>query len=159
MHKMRKLEEFVIEKLKVTKGSGIPNLLSILESTNREEFNLQLINLLECLKDDSNLPIADLEEVHDDLKKLDEKYQNGNDTFLWITDKLMQYGTWDELYSVYWSRANNSIRNYNSGVEGFKSFLCYYTERLYSKGVFILTENKELMKQIDILKKKAESSV
>ena len=156
MHKMRKLEEFVIEKLKVTKGSGIPNLLSILESTNREEFNLQLINLLECLKDDSNLPIADLEEVHDDLKKLDEKYQNGNDTFLWITDKLMQYGTWDELYSVYWSRANNSIRNYNSGVEGFKSFLCYYTERLYSKGVFILTENKELMKQIDILKKKAE---
>ena len=153
---MRKLEEFVIEKLKVTKGSGIPNLLSILESTNREEFNLQLINLLECLKDDSNLPIADLEEVHDDLKKLDEKYQNGNDTFLWVTDKLMQYGTWDELYSVYWSRANNSIRNYNSGVEGFKSFLCYYTERLYSKGVFILTENKELMKQIDILKKKAE---
>ena len=156
---MIKLEEFVIEKLKVTKGSGIPNLLSILESTNREEFNLQLINLLECLKDDSNLPIADLEEVHDDLKKLDEKYQNGNDTFLWVTDKLMQYGTWDELYSVYWSRANNSIRNYNSGVEGFKSFLCYYTERLYSKGVFILTENKELMKQIDILKKKAESSV
>ena len=153
---MRKLEEFVIEKLKVTKGSDVPNLLSILDSTNREEFNLQLKNLLEYLKDDSDLPIADLEEVHDDLKKLDEKYQNGNDTFLWVTDKLMQYGTWDELYSVYWSRANNSIRNYNSGVEGFKSFLCYYTERLYSKGVFILTENKELMKQIDILKKKAE---
>ena len=156
---MIKLEEFVIEKLKVTKGSGIPNLLSILESTNREEFNLQLINLLECLKDDSNLPIADLEEVHDDLKKLDEKYQNGNDTFLWVTDKLMQYGTWDELYSVYWSRANNSIRNYNSGVEGFKSFLCYYTERLYSKGVFILTENKELMKQINYLMEKAERRV
>ena len=156
---MRKLEEFVIEKLKVTKESGVPNLLSILESTNREEFNLQLINLLECLKDDSNLPIADLEEVHDDLKKLDEKYQNGNDTFLWVTDKLMQYGTWDELYSVYWSRANNSIRNYNSGVEGFKSFLCYYTERLYSKGIFILTENKELMKQINYLMQKAEPRV
>ena len=156
---MRKLETYVNEKLRVTKGSGIPNLLSILESTNREEFNLQLINLLECLKDDSNLPIADLEEVHDDLKKLDEKYQNGNDTFLWVTDKLMQYGTWDELYSVYWSRANNSIRNYNSGVEGFKSFLCYYTERLYSKGVFILTENKELMKQINYLMQKAEPRV
>ena len=156
---MIKLKEFVIEKLKVTKESGVPNLLSILESTNREEFNLQLINLLECLKDDSNLPIADLEEVHDDLKKLDEKYQNGNDTFLWVTDKLMQYGTWDELYSVYWSRANNSIRNYNSGVEGFKSFLCYYTERLYSKGVFILTENKELMKQINYLMQKAEPRV
>ena len=153
---MRKLETYVNEKLKVTKSSSVPDLSALLESKNIKEFNLQLINLLEYLKDASNLPIADLEEVHNDLKKLDEKYQNGNDTFLWVTDKLMQYGTWDELYSVYWSRANNSIRNYNSGVEGFKSFLCYYNEILYSKGVFILTENKELMKQIDILKKKAE---
>ena len=153
---MRKLETYVNEKLKVTKSSSVPDLSALLESKNIKEFNLQLINLLEYLKDASNLPVADLEEVHDDLKKLDEKYQNGNDTFLWVTDKLMQYGTWDELYSVYWSRANNSIRNYNSGVEGFKSFLCYYNEILYSKGVFILTENKELMKQIDILKKKAE---
>ena len=153
---MRKLETYVNEKLTVTKSSSVPDLIALLESKNIKEFNLQLINLLEYLKDNSNLPIADLEEVHDDLKKLDEKYQNGNDTFLWVTDKLMQYGTWDELYSVYWSRANNSIRNYNSGVEGFKSFLCYYNKISYSKGVFILTENKELMKQIDILKKKAE---
>ncbi len=153
---MKKLEEFVIEKLKVTKGSGVPNLLSMLECTNIEEFNLQLRNLLEYLKDDSNLPMADLEEVQNDLKKLDEKYQNGNDTFLWVNDKLMQYGTWDELYSVYWSRANNSIRNYNSGVEGFKTFLCYDVEMSYSKGVFVITENKELMKQINYLMQKAE---
>ena len=153
---MKKLEEFVIEKLKVTKGSGVPNLLSMLECTNIEEFNLQLINLLEYLKDDSNLPMADLEEVQNDLKKLDAKYQNGNDIFLWINDRLMQYGTWDELYSVYWSRANNSIRNYNNGVEGFKTFLCYDVERSYSKGVFVITENKELMKQIDYLMRKAE---
>ena len=153
---MKKLEEFVIEKLKVTKGSGVRDLLSMLECTNIEEFNLQLINLLEYLKDCSDLPMADLEEVQNDLKKLDEKYQNGNDTFMWVNDKLMQYGTWDELYSVYWSRANNSIRNYNSGVIGFKAFLCYDVERSYSKGVFVISENSELMKQIDILKKKAE---
>ena len=155
---MRKLEEFVIEKLKVTKGSGVPNLLSLLECTNIEEFNLQLRNLLEYLKGDSDLPIADLEEVQNDLKKLDTKYQNGNDIFLWINDRLMQYGTWDELYSVYWSRANNSIKNYNTGIVGFKDFLYYDVEIPYSKGVFIITKNKELMKQIDILKKKAEPS-
>ena len=153
---MKKLEEFVIEKLKVTKGSGVPNLLSMLECTNIEEFNLQLRNLLEYLKDDSDLPIADLEEVQNDLKKLDTKYQNGNDIFLWINDRLMQYGTWDELYSVYWSRANNSIKNYNTGIVGFKDFLYYDVEIPYSKGIFIITKNKELMKQIDILKKKAE---
>ena len=156
---MIKLEEFVIEKLKVTKGSCVPNLLSLLECTNIEEFNLQLRNLLEYLKDDSDLPIADLEEVQNDLKKLDTKYQNGNDIFLWINDRLMQYGTWDELYSVYWSRANNSIKNYNTGIVGFKDFLYYDVEILYSKGVFIITKNKELMKQIDALKKKAEPSV
>ena len=156
---MKKLEEFVIEKLKVTKGSGVPNLLSMLECTNIEEFNLQLRNLLEYLKDDSDLPIADLEEVQNDLKKLDTKYQNGNDIFLWINDRLMQYGTWDELYSVYWSRANNSIKNYNTGIVGFKDFLYYDVEIPYSKGVFIITKNKELMKQIDVLKKKAEPSV
>lgn len=153
---MRKLETYVNEKLKVTKGSGVPNLLLLLECTNIEEFNLQLRNLLEYLKNDSDLPIASLEEVENDLKRLDKKYQNGNDTFLWVNNRLMQYGTWDELYSLYWSRANNSIRNYNSGVEGFKAFLCYDDERPYSKGVFIITENDELMKQIDILKKKAE---
>lgn len=156
---MKRLEEFVIEKLKVTKGSGVPNLLSLLECTNIEEFNLQLRNLLEYLKDDSDLSIADLEEVQNDLKKLDTKYQNGNDIFLWINDRLMQYGTWDELYSVYWSRANNSIKNYNTGIVGFKDFLYYDVEIPYSKGVFIITKNKELMKQIDILKKKAEPSV
>ena len=66
---MKKLEEFVIEKLKVTKGSGVPNLLSLLECTNIEEFNLQLRNLLEYIKDDSDLPIADLEKIENDLKK------------------------------------------------------------------------------------------
>ena len=60
---MRKLETYVNEKLKVTKGSGVPNLLLLLECTNIEEFNLQLRNLLEYLKDDMDLPIADLKEV------------------------------------------------------------------------------------------------
>ena len=141
---MIKLEEFVIEKLKVTKGSGVPNLLSMLECPNIEEFNLQLRNLLEYLKNDSGSPVADLEEVQKDLKKLDAKYQNGNDIFLWINDRLMQYGTWDESYSVYWSRANNSIKNYNTGIVGFKDFLYYDAEIPYSKGVFIITKNKAI---------------
>ena len=152
---MKKLETYINEKLRVTKGSGVPNLLSMLESTNREEFNLQLKNLLEYLKDDSDLPIADLEDGQNGDKTLGMKYQNGNDTFLWVTDKLMRYGTWNEMYSVYWANANNHVNCIN-GIEGFKYFSCYYTELQYSKGVFIITKNKELMRQIDILKKKAE---
>ena len=154
---MRKLETYINEKLKVTKGSGVPNLLSILESTNREEFNLQLKNLLEYLKDDSDLPIADLEDIENgSFKKIDSKYKSRNDTFLYVYGKLIDYGTWDEMYSVYWSRVNNSIRNFINAREGFKDFICNDDEIMQSKGVFIITENPVLMKQIDILMKKSD---
>ena len=151
---MRKLETYVNEKLTVTKSSSVPDLIALLESKNIKEFNLQLINLLEYLKDNSNLPIADLEEVHDDLKKLDEKYQNGNDTFSWIGDVIF-YGTWDDVYSMSWSN-QFKVRNYKNGRDGFKDFVCSDNELSKSKGVFIITENDVLMEQIDILKKKAD---
>ena len=156
---MRKLETYINEKLKVTKGSGVPNLISILESANREEFNLQLKKLLEYLKDDSDLPIADLEDGQNGYKKLDMKYQNRNDTFLWVENTLIYYGTWDESYSTYWSRNNNIVKTITNGREGFKDFICTDREIMQSKGVFIITENEELMKQIDILKKKADPVV
>ena len=72
---MRKLETYINEKLRITKGSGVPNLILILESTNSEEFKLECENLLEYLKDDSNLPIAELEDgdFEDGIKKLKKK--------------------------------------------------------------------------------------
>ena len=156
---MRKLETYINEKLKVTKGSGVPNLLSILDSNNREEFNLQLKKLLEYLKDDSDLPIAELDGYQNDFKILAAKYKNGNDTFLWVRNNFIYYGTWDESYSVYWSRNNNIVKAITNGREGFKDFVCTDREIMQSKGVFIITKNEELMKQIDILKKKADPIV
>ena len=153
---MRKLETYINEKLKVTKGSGVPNLISIIASNTREEFKLQLKNLLEYLKDDSDLPIAELDGYQNDFKILAAKYKNGNDTFLWVRNNFIYYGTWDESYSVYWSRNNNIVKTITNGREGFKDFVCTDREIMQSKGVFIITENDDLMKQIDILKKKAE---
>ena len=153
---MRKLETYINEKLKVTKGSGVPNLISIIASNTREEFNLQLKNLLEYLKDDSDLPIAELDGYQNDFKILAAKYKNGNDTFLWVRNNFIYYGTWDESYSVYWSRNNNIVKTITNGREGFKDFVCTDREIMQSKGVFIITENDDLMKQIDILKKNAE---
>ena len=153
---MRKLETYINEKLKVTKGSGVPNLISIIASNTREEFKLQLKNLLKYLKDDSDLPIAELDGYQNDFKILGTKYKNGNDTFLWVRNNFIYYGTWDESYSVYWSRNNNIVKTITNGREGFKDFICTDREIMQSKGVFIITENEELLKQIDILKKKAE---
>ena len=153
---MRKLETYINEKLKVTKRSGVPNLISIIASNTREEFKLQLKNLLEYLKDDSDLPIAELDGYQNDFKILAAKYKNENDTFLWVRNNFIYYGTWDESYSVYWSRNNNIVKTITNGREGFKDFVCTDREIMQSKGVFIITENEELLKQIDILKKKAE---
>ena len=151
---MRKLETYVNEKLKVTKSSSVPTLISILESTDRKEYTLQCEKLLEYLKYDSDLPIAELKDKHNYLKWLDGKYKNGNDTFLWIGDVIF-YGTWNDMYSMSWSNLFK-VRNYKNGRDGFKDFVCSDNEIIKSKGVFIITENDVLMEQIDILKKKAD---
>lgn len=154
---MRKLETYVNEKLKVTKSSSVPTLISILESTDRKEYTLQCEHLLEYLKHDSGLPVAELKDKNNRLKWLDGKYKNGNDTFLWIGDVIF-YGTWDDMYSMSWS-TQFKVRNYKNGRDGFKDFVCNDNEIIKSKGVFIITENAELMEQIDILKKKADQTV
>ena len=73
---MRKLEEFVIEKLRVTKRAYTPNLIAILESKDKKEFDSRSNQLLEYLKNDSDLPIADLEDFENGIKnrKLSKKY-------------------------------------------------------------------------------------
>ena len=63
------------------------------------------------------------------------------------------------MYSIYWSRVKKTVNNFNNGREGFKDFVCTDREIMQSKGVFIITENDDLMKQIDILKKKADPVV
>ena len=154
---MIKLETYVNEKLKVTKSSVIPDLIALVGSKNRKDFESKFKQLAEYLKYDSDLPIAELKDKHNYLKWLDGKYKNGNDTFLWIGDVIF-YGTWDDMYSMTWSN-QFKVRNHKDGRDGFKDFVCSDNEIIKSKGVFIITENTELMEQIDILKKKADKIV
>lgn len=153
---MRKLETFVNEKLRVSKSSGVPDLIALIESKDKTEYTSRLQQLLEYLKNDSALHIAEMINWHSGLKKLAKKYQKGYDTFLWIQNDFMSYGTWDDVYSVHWSRLRKGVRNYIIRGEGFKDFACNDKELIESKGVFIITENKEFMEQIDYLKQKSE---
>ena len=52
-HKLINLETFVNEKLKVTKSSAVPDLISFLESKTKKEFESKCKQLLEYLKNDS----------------------------------------------------------------------------------------------------------
>ena len=56
-----------------------------------------------------------------------------------------------------YSTVKNSVKNYTSSViKGFKDLVFDNEEISKSGGVYIITENSELMKQIDCLMQKAE---
>ena len=152
---MRNLETYVNEKLRVTKDIYVPDLSALLKSKDIKEFNSRCEQLSEYLKNDSDLPIAELEGYKNSFKELSRKYENTYDTFLWVYQRnhifRIFYGTWDDIYSVRWSKANNRIMNYDIGVGGFKEFTFNDQEISKSGGVFIITENDELMEQIDYL--------
>ena len=153
---MRKLETFVNEKLRVTKGPTVPDLIAIVESKDRKEFQSRCKQLSEYLNNDSDLPLAELKDWQNGLKKLARKYKTSYDTFLWVFQDVIIYGTWDDIYNVYWSRIKEGVKNYNDGGSGFKDFACNDQELTESKGVYIITEDTEFMEQIDILKQKSD---
>ena len=157
---MRKLETYVNEKLRVTKNSAIPDLIALLKSKDMREFNFRCEQLSEYLRNDSDLPIAELEYLKGGPKQLSKKYENTHDTFLWVkNDRRIFYGTWNTAYSIRWSGVNNTAKCYDAGVYGFKEFLFYDNELSESGGVFVITENDELMEQIDYLTRKSELEV
>ena len=151
---MRKLEEFVIEKLRVAKSSRKIDLLDLMECKTVKEYESKCLQLIEYLKDDSDLPIAELEEFKPGLKRLSLKYKDTYDTFLWIMQYNVVYGTWDNVYSMRWSKTFNKVKNYNTGIDGFKEFGFNNQDISESGGIFVITENDDLMEQIDTLIKK-----
>ena len=154
---MIKLETYVNEKLKVTKSSGIPNLISFLESKTKQEFDSKYKRLLDYLKNDSDLPIAELENWKNGIIRLSRKYENSNDTFLWVDYSTgVFYGTYDDVYGIIYSKLKPGIINYTSHVKGFKDVLLDDKDISASGGIFIITENEVLMEQIDYLIKNAE---
>ena len=158
---MRKLETFVNEKLKITKSSTVPDLISFLESKTKKEFESKCKQLLEYLKNDSGLPMAELEVRKTGFKQLLREYENDHDTFLLVNyPGVFFYGTWDDTYCMTYSTVKNSVKNYTSSViKGFKDLVFDNEEISKSGGVYIITENSELMKQINYLMQNAEPYV
>ena len=156
---MKRLETYVNEKLRVTKSAVVPDLIAIAESKDINEFNSKCERLSKYLKNDSDLPTAELKDLKNNLnlKQLSRKYENAGDIFLWVhLPGPIFYGTWDDMYSMFYSKVTNGVKNYTSNLGGFKDFLCNDEEISNAGGVYIITENKELLEQIDYLIKNAE---
>ena len=153
---MIKLETYVNEKLRVTKNSTIPDLIDFLESKDEKEFDYRCEQLLEYLKNDSNLPIAELQVRRGGFKEISTKYENGYDTFLVVVDEGIFYGTWDIVYYLSWNNKKGYVEN-GSYEYGFSRFTMSDREISDYIGVFIITENKELLEQINYLAQNAKS--
>ena len=63
------------------------------------------------------------------------------------------------MYSMFYSKLKNGVKNYTTNIGGFKDFLCNDEEISNAGGIYIITGNKELMKQINYLMQKAEPRV
>ena len=154
---MIKLETYVNEKLRVTKNSTIiPDVIDFLESKDEKEFDSRCEQLLEYLKNDSNLPIAELQVRRVGFKEISTKYENGYDTFLVVVDEGIFYGTWDIVYYLSWNNLKGYVEN-GSYEYGFSRFTMSDREISDYVGVFIITENKELLEQINYLAQNAKS--
>ena len=155
---MKKLEEFVIEKLKVTKSLAIPDLITLVGSKNRKDYESRYKQLAEYLKYDSDLPIAELEYRNSDVKNISRKHENQYDIFLAILENVIFYGTWDSMYYIQWNKGKRRARNINFR-DRFSEFIVSDAEIPEYGGVYIITENKELVKQINYLMQTAETLV
>ena len=154
---MIKLETYVNEKLRVTKNSTIiPDVIDFLESKDEKEFDSRCEQLLEYLKNDSNLSIAELQVRKVGFKEISTKYENGYDTFLVVVDEGIFYGTWDIVYYLSWNNLKGYVEN-GSYEYGFSRFTMSDREISDYVGVFIITENKELLEQINYLAQNAKS--
>ena len=153
---MRKLETYVNEKLKVTKNSIIPDLIALLKSKDENEFDYRCEQLLEYLKNDSNLPIAELQVRRRGFKEISAKYENGHDAFLVVLEDIIFYGTWDNVYYITWNNKKGYVEN-GSYEYGFSRFTMSDREISDYVGVFIITENAKLLEQINYLAQNAKS--
>ena len=153
---MRKLETYVNEKLRVTKSSAVSDLIALAGSKNRKDFESRFKQLAEYLKYDSDLPIAELEDWKNGFKKLSRKYENHYDIFLAILENVIFYGSWDSMYYISWNKGRRRAKNINFR-DGFNEFFASNSEIPESGGVYIISENKELVKQINYLMQTAET--
>ena len=155
---MRKLETYINEKLRVTKSLLTSDLSAIVESKTKQEFDSKCEQLIEYLKNDSNLPIAELQVSRGGFKQLLREYENSHDTFLWVTEDVIYFGEWGNVDYINWNDGKGCIKIIKLSY-GFSSFTTTDAEISKYGGVYIITENSELMKQIDYLMQKAEPYV
>ena len=137
---MRKLEEFVIEKLKVSnKYVGEINLVDFVNCDNIIEYEALLETLRKEIKE--NATLAPIKQMYDKLYKVVDSGKNI--IYIFINRRAFFIGTYDDMYYVFADRRNKRIIVNSEPNSGFKDFTMNFDEMQQWGGVYVLPEYLE----------------
>lgn len=134
---MRKLEEFVIEKLKVSKKYvGEINLVDFVNCDNLIEYEALLETLRKEIKEHSDT--VELKLDYSKLYKIASKDLNA--TYIMINRRAFFVGTYDKMYYVFADRRTKRIIVNEETGSGFKDFTMNFGEIQHWGGIYYLPE-------------------
>jgi hypothetical protein len=137
---MRKLEEFVTEKLKVSnKHVGDINLVDFVNCDNIIDYEALLETLRKEIKE--NAVLAPIKQSYDKLYKVVDSGKNI--IYIFINRRAFFIGTYDVMYYVFADRRNKRIIVNSEPNSGFKNFTMNDNEMNQCGGVYVLPEYLE----------------
>lgn len=137
---MRKLEEFVTEKLKVSnKYVGEINLVDFVNCDNVIEYEALLETLRKEIKE--NATLAPTKQMYDKLYKVVDSGKNL--IYIFINRRAFFIGTYDDMYYVFADHRTKRIIVNSEPNSGFKDFTMNFGEMLHWGGVYVLPEYLE----------------
>ena len=137
---MIKLEEFVIEKLKVSnKYVGDFNLVDFVNCDNLIEYEALLETLRKEIKE--NAMLAPIKQGYDKLYTVEDSGKNV--IYIFINKRAFFIGTYDNMYYVFADHRTKRIIVNSEPNSGFKDFTMNFDEMNQWGGVYILPEYLE----------------
>jgi len=137
---MRKLKEFVTEKLKVSnKYVGEINLVDFVNCDNVIDYEALLETLRKEIKE--NATLAPIKQMYDKLYKVVDSGKNI--IYIFINRRAFFIGTYDDMYCVFADRRNKRIIVNSESNSGFKDFTMNFDKMQQWGGVYVLPEYLE----------------
>lgn len=151
---MKQFNKYIFEKLKITSSDSDNNfLLDVFNSKSPDEFKRTKDILLNYINDNCFDAKLVKRNYHEYI--LDPSLENNNDTYIYVGEKAVTFGTYKEAFILHYSTYFESTEVAHE-EEGFAGFITTAKKLIESIGVFIVTNEYSLLDQIEQLKTESE---
>lgn len=151
---MKQFNKYIFEKLKIASSDTVNNfLLDVFNSKSPNEFKRTKDILLNYINDNCFDAKLVNRNYHEYI--LDPSLENNNDTYIYVGEKGVTFGTFRDAFVLYYSNYYESVKVLHE-EEGFASFVTTGKKLIADMGVFIVNNEYSLLEQIEQLKSEAE---